>query len=1220
MKDQLYFIQDSDSELNIKEKLTSIPIQNMKFLQNKSEYPMTEISELSQSLDSDENSSSNYETQKFPATSDYKVVQSVSDSRNINNPRKSVAINNEKAPLSAKYRNSNVISFGKGHFTMTHTEKNNKSIIEEKEENEKNNDEMQNKNTLEIGKEDNFLLKEEEKPEKNNEDVSFDHFSTKSKGIQRTLYNLISNFYLVKKFISILRNATSFRRPKWLNSIHFGMINDWTFYKEGWIDKSQELDENSVDPSLKNFDKMISIYKSIIMKKLIKCSVFNKMMLIFSKINSIIFHPTRLFRAIWDIFQMLIIICYLYIIPINLSFGINVLSFFKEKNPGFTDFFIYFTMIFFLMDVFINMNTAFYNKGELIYDRRKIISFYIKKHFIYDILSILYIFLKVFNANEEYHFPYDNILGFFFILRMRNLNRIATRIEEFILLDDTFFHLITLIKLIFGVLLLSHFFACIWHYISFVNLGDENTWLNVHDLATEIWWKKYIYSYYFVVVVMNTVGFGDIVPQNNTERLYSIFFIFFACGTFAYTINSIGIIVQDINKSNKIFKRNLHLINGYMKQKNITFDLRVRIRKYFEYIWKEERVHNDEETQEIINKLSKSLKDELLFEGNGTILNKLPIFFKNFSQDTLRKLVYEMKEISFTPGDVIYSINEEDDRSLFIVRKGEVELFVETPKFLDPITIIRTVTSGEVFGELSFFSGKERESIARSTTFTSLYLIKEESFLSIIQGNSEDYQTFCEIRDNANLYNEYKQLFIACFSCKGKDHSTLNCPLLHLTLSKQRILQRFNYSQPQNRLSFVRLRKRTSNPLKNFRKNEAAVYKLLNLLVDDDTEESDEEVSSEELLNLETSKNEKRELPRLVSEITEDDNLSVKEIISHRINSPKFNETDSKSNILRLYSKKSLKGGYFNYDQSSNEISSSMFSKGEKSKIDKKKYQRAPIRKHLTQATDYQRQISKDENASKYSVNSKKSSRSKVSYSRNLDISRLNSKREIQQKVGNLQELGRNKPQESNISIPRYKGTEDSFIKDLSILLKKERHKKILFTESSIPSKDSKPKSSTSTTIDKTIRNEENYYEKIMKTMTEGENSMVYDYLKSFEFYFPHNNIENIVVGMDEAYEKKFKKKKISKFEKMNTKKNNEIANLISNYSKNWRKMRFVKREESEKHIEMDKEKMIKILKEQERKSMIKQGYVNRFLYFLNLKKEKKSPIMYARKKSIWKK
>ena len=110
-KDPYYFLQDSDSELNINEKLNSMKPQQKKFLMSVDNKPMSEISEISKSLDSDANSSSG-ETQNYGAHSDFKVVQSANEAQNIaKNPRKSMQISNDYAHPLNKYRNSNVISF-----------------------------------------------------------------------------------------------------------------------------------------------------------------------------------------------------------------------------------------------------------------------------------------------------------------------------------------------------------------------------------------------------------------------------------------------------------------------------------------------------------------------------------------------------------------------------------------------------------------------------------------------------------------------------------------------------------------------------------------------------------------------------------------------------------------------------------------------------------------------------------------------------------------------------------------------------------------------------------------------------------------------------------------------------------------------------------------------------------------------------------------------------
>ncbi len=46
---------------------------------------------------------------------------------------------------------------------------------------------------------------------------------------------------------------------------------------------------------------------------------------------------------------------------------------------------------------------------------------------------------------------------------------------------------------------------------------------------------------------MVTVGYGDIVPSNIYEKIYTIFIVFISCGVFAYCVNSIGTIFSAIN-------------------------------------------------------------------------------------------------------------------------------------------------------------------------------------------------------------------------------------------------------------------------------------------------------------------------------------------------------------------------------------------------------------------------------------------------------------------------------------------------------------------------------------------------------------------------------------------------------------------------------------------------------------------------------------------------
>ena len=66
------------------------------------------------------------------------------------------------------------------------------------------------------------------------------------------------------------------------------------------------------------------------------------------------------------------------------------------------------------------------------------------------------------------------------------------------------------------------------------------------------------------------------------------------------------------------------MINQYMNNKNINFELQGRVRKYLEYIMHKET--NSERENEILNKLTHALKRELILESNGKYLYQTPLF------------------------------------------------------------------------------------------------------------------------------------------------------------------------------------------------------------------------------------------------------------------------------------------------------------------------------------------------------------------------------------------------------------------------------------------------------------------------------------------------------------------------------------------------------------------------------------------------------------------
>lgn len=146
-----------------------------------------------------------------------------------------------------------------------------------------------------------------------------------------------------------------------------------------------------------------------------------------------------------------------------------------------------------------------------------------------------------------------------------------------------------------------------------------------------------------------TVGYGDISAQNEYEVLFSIFSIIFGCGLYGFILNSIGMILQNNHKKEEYLRNDLRVITSFMERKNIDIKLQRKVQEYLHFLWAEQNPNKNEEESNIMKRLNHSLKEELLLESYGGIFRNYPIFLKNFSEISLRKLLKMIFEINLMP-------------------------------------------------------------------------------------------------------------------------------------------------------------------------------------------------------------------------------------------------------------------------------------------------------------------------------------------------------------------------------------------------------------------------------------------------------------------------------------------------------------------------------------------------------------------------------------------
>ena len=413
----------------------------------------------------------------------------------------------------------------------------------------------------------------------------------------------------------------------------------------------QKLKENVFPkslPKLKLSDLLSLISDEVyMMQKEGKSGCSKKITTYFNKyLTRSVITPDNPIRMIWNIFLIFYLgFCFIFI-PVEISF---------ELEGFINNFLDYFMVFIFLIDIFINFMTADFIKGFLVLNPKILFKNYLKSYFIFDILALMYSIMELVNDGMKIdHTKFMSFYKFLILAKIPRFFSASRNVSNYLKLEYKYQEVIDMLKLITYSLFMAHILACLWYMCSSIN--PTKNWIINYGIQEENNKIKYIYSLYWTIVTIMTVGYGDITPQNEYEVLFASFTIIFGCVLYAFNLNTIGIILQNYQKKENEFKNNLRIINNFMDRKNIEIKLQRRVQEYLNFMWNEQKSSNNEEENTIINKLNETLKEELLLESYGGIFLNTPLFIKNFSEKSLRKIVKTIKEVKFIPGEEIFEV------------------------------------------------------------------------------------------------------------------------------------------------------------------------------------------------------------------------------------------------------------------------------------------------------------------------------------------------------------------------------------------------------------------------------------------------------------------------------------------------------------------------------------------------------------------------------------
>ena len=199
--------------------------------------------------------------------------------------------------------------------------------------------------------------------------------------------------------------------------------------------------------------------------------------------------------------MFLIIIYFIIILTSQFAFSMDL-------NQLINSYVYNFGIILFILDILINLNSGYYYKGNIENDRRKIIIKFIKNDFVTEILSLVAIFCSLNNYDFYKHFI--NIL---ILLKLGRIQKIIKKIEERFDFEPTLLMVVSLTKIMFTIFLISHLFSCIYLKFGIYEKNhNETNWMTDKKIDNLPFISQYITAYYFIMVTMITVGYGDFYP------------------------------------------------------------------------------------------------------------------------------------------------------------------------------------------------------------------------------------------------------------------------------------------------------------------------------------------------------------------------------------------------------------------------------------------------------------------------------------------------------------------------------------------------------------------------------------------------------------------------------------------------------------------------------------------------------------------------------------
>ncbi|KAJ1523465.1 hypothetical protein ONE63_001319 [Megalurothrips usitatus] len=463
----------------------------------------------------------------------------------------------------------------------------------------------------------------------------------------------------------------------------------------------------------------------------------------------------------------------------------------------------------YVLDTVVHAHEGYLEQGLMVTDASRLRGNYIRSHrWRWDLLSLLptdvaYLFWRTADYCSKDSLPCPVVVRVNRLLRFPRMLEFFDRTETRTGYPNAF----RICKVVLAILVLIHWNACLYFYISYViGFGTDNWVYNLKNSTAPddrniTLSRQYIYSFYWSTLTLTTIGETP-QPENDLEYLFVVMDFLAGVLIFATIVGNIGSMISNMNTARVEFQNRMDGVKQYMAFRRVSKDLEARVIRWFAYTWANKQALDEER---VLAALPDKLKAEIAIHVHLDTLKQVEIF-QDCEPGLLEELVLKLRLQVFSPGDYICRKGDVG-KELYIVKRGRLSVVAD-----DGSVVLARLGPGSVFGEVSVLeiagnkTGNRRTANVRSLGYSDLFCLSKSDLWAALADYPDARHSLLE--RGCQLLRKDRLLDEEAFEKAKKEQETLAERVLRLDGSLEDMKLRLNQAVAELAGQTARLKQR----------------------------------------------------------------------------------------------------------------------------------------------------------------------------------------------------------------------------------------------------------------------------------------------------------------------------------------------------------------------------------------------------------------------------